>query len=71
MKRKTLLFFSLLLVALSAGAQTTTLWDATADNVGTRILMYYLTAVMEHRTDLHLTERTNGSTQVTMSIICS
>lgn len=35
MKRKTLLFFSLLLVALSAGAQTTTLWDATADNVGT------------------------------------
>lgn len=35
MKRKTLLFFSLLLVALSAGARTTTLWDATADNVDT------------------------------------
>lgn len=33
MKKKTLLFFSLLLVALSAGAQVTTLWDASADNV--------------------------------------
>lgn len=36
MKKKTLLFFSLLLVVLSTGAQTTTtLWDASADNVDT------------------------------------